>query len=68
MERFLKGIDASPGVAIGKVFLYKEVELYIDKGEAENIEVEKERLIASRTMVLDIYKEIKINVQICYFE
>lgn len=48
MERFLKGIDASPGVAIGKVFLYKEVELYIDKGEAENIEVEKERLIEGR--------------------
>ncbi|MGL4307568.1 MAG: phosphoenolpyruvate--protein phosphotransferase [Cetobacterium sp.] len=48
MERFLKGIDASPGVAIGKVFLYKEVELYIDKGEAGNVEVEKERLIEGR--------------------
>lgn len=48
MERFVKGIDASPGVAIGKAFLYKEVELYIDKGEAENVEIEKERLIEGR--------------------
>ncbi|MEG0729871.1 MAG: phosphoenolpyruvate--protein phosphotransferase, partial [Cetobacterium sp.] len=48
MERFMRGIDASPGVAIGKVFLYKERELYIDKGEASNVDIEKERLIEGR--------------------
>ncbi|MBC2856221.1 MAG: phosphoenolpyruvate--protein phosphotransferase [Cetobacterium sp.] len=48
MERFMRGIDASPGVAIGKVFLYKERELYIDRGEASNVDIEKERLIEGR--------------------
>lgn len=48
MRRFVKGIDASPGVAIGKVFLYKEEELFIDKGECSNVEVQKEKLIEGR--------------------
>lgn len=48
MRKFVKGIDASPGVAVGKVFLYKEVELFIDKGECSNTEVQKEKLIEGR--------------------
>ena len=30
MSRQIKGIDASPGIAIGKVFLYHEKELVIE--------------------------------------
>ena len=48
MRKFVKGIDASPGVAVGKVFLYKEAELFIDKGECSNVEVQKEKLIEGR--------------------
>ena len=46
MERtFIKGIDASPGIAIGKVFLYQEDELLITKESSKTIEEEKQRLI-----------------------
>ncbi|AVQ21694.1 phosphoenolpyruvate--protein phosphotransferase [Fusobacterium necrophorum subsp. funduliforme] len=46
MERkFIKGIDASPGIAIGKVFLYQENELLITKESHKTIEEEKQRLI-----------------------
>ena len=46
MERkFIKGIDASPGIAIGKVFLYQENELLITKESSKTIEEEKQRLI-----------------------
>lgn len=48
MKKLIKGIDASPGVAIGKVFLYKEEELFIDKGEFDNSEIQKEKLIEGR--------------------
>ncbi|MGL4955444.1 MAG: phosphoenolpyruvate-utilizing N-terminal domain-containing protein, partial [Cetobacterium sp.] len=48
MRKFVKGIDASPGVAVGKVFLYKEEELFIDKAECSNIEIQKEKLIEGR--------------------
>lgn len=48
MRKFVKGIDASPGVAVGRVFLYKEEELFIDKSECSNIEVQKEKLIEGR--------------------
>lgn len=48
MRKHIKGIDASPGVAVGKVFLYKEEELFIDRGEFENTEIQKERLIEGR--------------------
>lgn len=48
MKKLIKGIDASPGIAIGKVFLYKEEELFIDKGEFDNSEIQKEKLIEGR--------------------
>ena len=31
MSMLIKGIEASPGIAIGKVFLYEEKELIIEK-------------------------------------
>ena len=35
MRKHIKGIDASPGVAIGKVFLYKEVEVVLSEDVIE---------------------------------
>lgn len=48
MRKTVKGIDASPGVAIGKVFLFKEKELVIDKSGVTDTAVEKDRLISGR--------------------
>lgn len=48
MKKLVKGIDASPGVAIGKVFLYTEVELKIDKNKIDDTEKEKSRLLLGR--------------------
>lgn len=48
MRKFINGIDASPGIAIGNVFLYKERELFIDKSECLNTEIQKEKLIEGR--------------------
>ena len=48
MRKFIKGIDASPGVAIGKIFLYEEKELTIDKGNVDDVELEKKRLLDGR--------------------
>lgn len=31
MSKIVKGIEASPGIAIGKIFLYQENELVIDE-------------------------------------
>ncbi|WP_320046333.1 phosphoenolpyruvate--protein phosphotransferase [uncultured Ilyobacter sp.] len=59
MRKFIKGIDASPGVAIGKVYLHKEVELVINTGDIEDIEKEKERLITSRDKSKEQLTEIR---------
>ncbi len=48
MSNLVKGIAASPGIAIGKVFLYAEKEILINKGKISNVEKEKERLLKSR--------------------
>ena len=48
MSRQIKGIDASPGIAIGKIFLYQEKELVIEEGKTSNPETEKEKLLAGR--------------------
>lgn len=48
MSRQIKGIDASPGIAIGKVFLYHEKELVIEERKNCDPEKEKEKLLAGR--------------------
>ncbi|MGL4533832.1 MAG: phosphoenolpyruvate-utilizing N-terminal domain-containing protein, partial [Fusobacteriaceae bacterium] len=53
MNRIIKGIDASPGIAIGKVYLYAEQELEINKGKKEDTEKEKERLLSGREKTKD---------------
>ena len=40
----MKGIGTSPGIAIGKVFVYREAEINIGKENIENTETEVERL------------------------
>lgn len=48
MSIVINGIPASPGVAIGKIFLYKENEIVINKDNIEDTEAEKTRLLAGR--------------------
>lgn len=66
MRKFIKGIDASPGVAIGKVYLHKEVELVINTGDIESIDKEKERLLTSRDkskeQLLEIRKKTAVKL------
>lgn len=48
MSKLIKGIEASPGIAIGKIFLYQETELVIDSKKNCNTECEKKRLLEGR--------------------
>ncbi len=59
MKKFIKGIDASPGIAIGKVYLHKEVDLVINTGDIEDIDKEKERLIFGRDKSKEQLLEIR---------
>ena len=45
MSKLIKGIDASPGIAIGKVFLYQETKLVIDSKMKCDVECEEKRLL-----------------------
>jgi phosphoenolpyruvate-protein kinase (PTS system EI component) len=47
MGRILKGIAASPGVAIGNVFLYEEVELTFNEGTVSDSEAEIKKTFRS---------------------
>ena len=38
MRKLIEGIDASPGVVVGKAFLYKETELVINKSKIEGFD------------------------------
>ena len=48
MSRLIKGIEASPGIAIGKVFLYQETKLVIDSKMKCDAECEEKRLLDGR--------------------
>ncbi|NME36490.1 MULTISPECIES: phosphoenolpyruvate--protein phosphotransferase [Fusobacterium] len=50
MSIIINGIPASPGVSVGKVFLYKENEIIINKNNIEDTELEKERLLNGRNI------------------
>ncbi len=56
MRKHIKGIDASPGVAIGKVFLYKEVEVVLSEVKVTDTKAEVERLLTGQ-------KETKIQLE-----
>ena len=59
MGKIIKGIPASPGISIGKVYLYKENELFIDTNEAKNLEIEKDKLLHGR----DLTKEQLLRIR-----
>ncbi len=48
MRKFIKGIDASPGVAIGKIFLYQEKELELNYNKVTDTDKEVERLLSGQ--------------------
>lgn len=50
MGKLINGIPASPGISVGKVYLYKENELFIDTNEAKNLEIEKDKLLRGREL------------------
>lgn len=50
MGKVVKGIPASPGVSVGRVYLYKENELFINRNEIKNIEIEKDKLLHGREL------------------
>lgn len=59
MGRLVKGISASPGISIGKVYLYKQKELFINTGDIINIEIEKDKLLYGRQLTKKQILEIK---------
>lgn len=60
MERkFIKGIDASPGIAIGKVFLYQEQAITVEEKSSKSIEEEKKRLILGQEKTKEQLEAIK---------
>ncbi|MCK5780365.1 MAG: phosphoenolpyruvate--protein phosphotransferase [Psychrilyobacter sp.] len=49
MRKVINGIDASPGVVVGKAFLYEEIKLVINKGKVADSKAEEEKLLKGRT-------------------
>ena len=60
-NNLIKGIPASPGIAIGKAFLYKENKLEIDEKSNLSKEEEIERLVKGREIAKKQLEEIKEN-------
>jgi phosphotransferase system enzyme I (PtsI) len=48
MRKLIEGIDASPGIVVGKVFLYKETELVINEDKITDTDAEVEKLLNGR--------------------
>ena len=63
MRKMIKGIDASPGIAIGKVFLYKEQELIINRNQIQDTDAEKERLVQGREKTKNQLLVIRNNTE-----
>jgi phosphotransferase system enzyme I (PtsI) len=63
MRKMIKGIDASPGIAIGKVFLYKEQELIINRDQIHDTDTEKERLVQGRERTKEQLLVIRDNTE-----
>ena len=61
IKELIKGIAASPGIAIGKAFLYKETKLEIVEKSSLTKEEEIERLIKGREIAKAQLEEIKEN-------
>ncbi|WP_022818905.1 phosphoenolpyruvate--protein phosphotransferase [Fusobacterium russii] len=64
MNRLISGTAASPGVAIGKIFIYRDIKLnYKEKSTLSN-EKEMERLIQGREIAKKQLEEIRDNTLI----
>ena len=61
IKELIKGIAASPGIAIGKAFLYKETKLEIVEKSSLTKEEEIERLLNGREIAKAQLEEIKEN-------
>jgi phosphotransferase system enzyme I (PtsI) len=59
MSIIIKGIEVSPGIGIGKVFLYEEVELAEKNNFRVDAEFEKSRLLSGRQKAKIQLEEIK---------
>lgn len=57
MRKVIKGIDASPGIAIGRIFLYQENELVLNENAITDVEKEIEKLLEGQ-------KETKVQLEI----
>lgn len=58
-RKVIQGIDASPGIAIGKVFLYQDNELVISKKSSKTVKEEKQRLIVGQEKTKEQLESIK---------
>lgn len=59
MRKVIKGIDASPGIAIGKIFLYHENELVLNERYVGDINQEIEKLLKGQEATKKQLEEIR---------
>ena len=61
MEKRITGIAVSPGIAIGKVYLFEKKEIEINKCPCKNPEEEKAKLIEARNKTKEQLQKIRDN-------
>lgn len=61
MNKIIRGIAASPGVALGKVFIYRDISLDYNEKSSISTEKEIERLISGREIAKKQLEEIRDN-------
>ena len=61
MEKRITGIAVSPGIAIGKVYLFEKKEIEINKCPCKNPEEEKTKLIEARNKTKEQLQKIREN-------
>lgn len=64
MNKLISGIAASPGVAIGKIFIYRDIKLDYKEKSTISKEKEIERLITGREIAKKQLEEIRDNTLI----
>ena len=61
MEKRITGIAVSPGIAIGKIYLFEKKEIEINKCPCKNPEEEKAKLIEARNKTKEQLQKIRDN-------
>lgn len=64
MNKLISGIAASPGVAIGKIFIYRDIKLDYKEKSSISKEKEIERLVTGREIAKKQLEEIRDNTLI----